>query len=117
MFPVRRTPLKISNDILGDSNGFAHHCIQKLIKPWYGGGGWTDSPAIDVATATAALHRCHRFCCPAAAAAAAAEVGREIDLSHLDDLLTSDISNRSIYFANIFRLSVAVVLLLFLIKA
>ena len=52
-------------------------------------------------------HRCHRFCCPAAG-----EVGREIDLSHLDDLLTSDISNRSIYFANIFRLFMAVVLLL-----
>ena len=49
-------------------------------------------------------HRCHRFCCPAAG-----EVGREIDLSHLDDLLTSDISNRSIYFANIFRLLVAAV--------
>ena len=51
-------------------------------------------------------HCCHRFCCPAGAPPLVG-VGREIDLFHLDDLLTSDISNRSIYFANIFRLLVA----------
>ena len=50
-------------------------------------------------------------------AAAAGELGREIDLSHLDDLLTSDISNRSIYFANIFRPWMDVVLPFSLINA
>ena len=49
--------------------------------------------------------------------AAAGELGREIDLSHLDDLLTSGISNRSIYFANIFRPWMDDALPLSLIKA
>ena len=75
--------------------------------------GWTDTPAIVVAATVAfgfaAL--------PRRTAAAAGELGREIDLSHLDDLLTSDISNRSIYFANIFRPWMDVALPLSLINA